>query len=140
MNIFNKFIFIIFFLFVMIIGQAGAVENTQEKVIAYYFHATARCASCMKIEKWAYEAINKSFPKALKEGELIWKSLDATQPENKHFIEKYQLYSQSLIITKIKNEKEVKWKNLNKVWKFLGNQNKFFDYVTQEVKNYIEKS
>src|SRR5512135_1005505 len=32
------------------------------RVIAYYFHGTARCVTCKKIEAFAREAIGESFP------------------------------------------------------------------------------
>ena len=58
--------------------------------------------------------------------------------ENKHFIKDYQLYTKSLIIAEFKDGKQVRWKNLAKVWNYLNDRNKFYEYVQSEIKNYLE--
>ena len=76
--------------------------------------------------------------KALKEGRLLWKPVNVDKPENRHFVKEYSLFTKSLIITEVKGEKQTKWKNLDKVWRLLRDQEKFSAYVTQEVKNYMD--
>jgi hypothetical protein len=133
-----------FAVFVFLAGKIAASERGAEipaegvKIIAYYFHGTYRCASCTKIEKWSYEAIRNSFPAALKEGKLLWRPVNVEKPENRHFVKQYSLFTKSLIVTEMKGEKQIRWKNLSEVWKLLRNQEKFFSYVTQEVRNYLE--
>lgn len=130
--------------FVFLAGKIAPPETVAEissgevKIVAYYFHSTFRCASCTKIEKWSYEAIKNSFPTALEEGKLLWRPVNVEKPENKRFIKQYSLFTKSLIITEVKGGKEIRWKNLNKVWELLRNQEKFFSYVTREVRNYLE--
>jgi len=130
--------------FVFLAGTLAAPETVAEipcgevKIVAYYFHGTFRCPSCTKIEKWSYEAIRKSFPTALEEGTLLWKPVNLEEPGNKHFVEQYSLFTKSLIITEVKGGKQIRWKNLNRVWELLGNQEKFFNYVTHEVRDYLE--
>jgi len=137
-------VFVVFAVLIFLTGQTGAAEkiatdsSERETVIVYYFHGTNRCPSCTKIENWSYEAIKDSFPEALKEDRLLWKPVNIDKPENKHFVKEYSLYTKSLIITKVKGEKQTKWKNLDKVWLLLGDQFKFFDYVTEEVTNYMD--
>ena len=139
-----KHIFVVFAVLIFLTGATGAAEkkaeipSEREKVIVYYFHGTYRCPSCTKIEKWSYEAIKDSFPKALKEDRLLWKPVNVEKPENRHFIKEYSLFTKSLIITEVKGEKQTKWENLDKVWRFLRDQEKFFAYVTQKVKNYMD--
>lgn len=139
-----KHIFVLFAVLIFLTGATGAAEkkaeipSEREKVIIYYFHGTYRCPSCTKIEKWSYEAIKDSFPKALKEDRLLWKPVNVEKPENRHFIKEYSLFTKSLIITEMKGEKQTKWENLDKVWRFLRDQEKFFAYVTQKVKNYMD--
>jgi len=101
--------------------------------------ATPHCAgSSAEHRKWSYEAIRKSFPTALEEGTLLWKPVNLEEPGNKHFVEQYSLFTKSLIITEVKGGKQIRWKNLNRVWELLGNQEKFFNYVTHEVRDYLE--
>jgi len=132
------------FALVLFTGKIAALEKGTEapsedrKIIAYYFHGTYRCSSCTKIEEWSYEAIRNSFPEALEEGKLLWKPVNVEKPENKHFAKEYNLYTKSLIIVEMDGKKQIRWKNLTKVWERLRNQQKFFSYVTQEVRDYLE--
>ena len=129
---------------VLFTGKLAALEKGPEapsenrKIIAYYFHGTYRCSSCTKIEEWSYEAIRNSFPAALEEGRLLWKPINVEKPENRHFTKDYNLYTKSLIIAEMNGKKQVRWKNLTKVWELLRNQQKFFSYVTEEVRYYLE--
>ena len=140
----RKHVFVVFAVLIFLIGETGAAEkdakisSERAKVIVYYFHGTYRCPSCTKIEKWSYEAIKHSFLKALKEGRLLWKPVNVDKPENRHFVKEYSLFTKSLIITEVKGEKQTKWKNLDKVWQLLRDQEKFSAYFTQEVKNYMD--
>jgi len=140
----RKHVFVVFAVLIFLTGATGAAEkdaeipSEREKVIVYYFHGTYRCSLCTKIERMAYEAIKDSFPKALKEDRLLWKPVNVDKPENRHFIKEYSLFTKSLIITEVKGEKQTKWKNLDKVWRLLRDQEKFSAYVTHEVKNYID--
>ena len=140
----RKRVFFVFAVLIFLTGATGAAEkkaevpSEREKVIVYYFHGTYRCPSCTKIEKWSYEAIKDSFPKALNEDRLLWKPVNVDKPENRHFIKEYSLSTKSLIITEVKGDKQTKWKNLDKVWRLLRDQEKFFAYVTQEVRNYMD--
>ena len=140
----RKHVFVVFAVLIFLTGATGAAEkdaeipSEREKVIVYYFHGTYRCPSCTKIEKWSYEAIKHSFLKALEEDRLLWKPVNVDKPENSHFVQEYSLFTKSLIITEMKGEKQTKWKNLDKVWRLLSDQEKFSAYVTQEVKNYMD--
>ena len=140
----RKHVFAIIAVLIFLTGETGAAEkdveipSEREKVIVYYFHGTYRCPSCTKIEKWSYETIKDSFPKALKEDRLLWRPVNVDKPENRHFIKEYSLFTKSLIITEVKGEKQTKWKNLDKVWRLLRDQEKFSAYVIQEVKNYMD--
>lgn len=129
---------------VLFTGKTTALEEGAEapsenrKIIAYYFHGTYRCSSCIKIEEWSYEAIRNGFSAALEEGKLLWKPVNIEKPENRHFTKEYNLYTKSLIIVEMNGKNQVRWKNLTKVWELLRNQQKFFSYVTQEVGVYLE--
>jgi hypothetical protein len=110
------------------------------KVVAYYFHTTYRCSSCKKIEAYSREAIESGFAKDLKEGKLQWCVVNVDDRANRHFAQDYQLFSKSLVLVKMKDGKQVEWKNLIKVWQLLGNREDFLRYVQAELRSYLETS
>ncbi len=119
-------------------GSAG-VKGTSDKFVAYYFHGNFRCNNCRKIEQYSRESVDLYFSEQLKTGELTFKVINTDEPENKHFVEDYQLYTRSLIIAEFKDGKQVKWKNLAKVWDYLNDKEKFYEYVKSEIRNYLEQ-
>lgn len=109
-------------------------------VIAYYFHGTYRCITCRTIEKYSKEAIEYFFSEELKKGKLEFKSINVEDPESRHFIQDYQLFTRSLVLSLVNKDKEVKWKVLPDVWKYYRDKNKFFKYVKDEVENFLKET
>ena len=109
----------------------------KSKVIVYYLHTTVRCANCLRIESYAASAVTGGFAGPLSEGRLEWKVLNVDDPPNAHFVKDYQLFTKSVVISEVKDGKEVRWKRLDKVWDLLGDQQAFERYVKDEVKAYL---
>jgi hypothetical protein len=116
-----------------------AEENKSSgKVIAYYFHGTSRCPTCHKLEQYSKEAIEANFKDALASGKLEFKVINIENKGNEHYASDYQLYTKSLILSLITDGKQIKWKNLDKIWEYVGNKQKFFEYVTSEINNFLK--
>ena len=121
-------------------SQASAVKDKPAgKVIAYYFHGTFRCYTCTNIEKYSREAIETNFKDALQSGKLEFKAVNVEERGNGHFVDDYQLYTKSLVISKIEDGKETQYKNLEKIWEYVRDKKKFFNYVTGEIQAYLKE-
>jgi len=120
--------------------KGGDTTTNAPEVIAYYFHTTYRCVSCKKIEAYSREAIETGFTKELENGTLKFESINIDESDNKHFVKDYQLYTKSLVICDMKDGKQVRWKNLIKVWELVGNKDEFFKYVQDEINAYLKES
>ena len=120
---------------------AQAVENAQgAHVVAYYFHGAFRCPTCHKLEQYSKEAIEINFKDALASGKLEFKVVNIEDKGNEHYGSDYQLYTKSLILSLVKDGKEAKWKNLDKIWEYVGNKRRFVDYVNSEVTNLLKEA
>jgi hypothetical protein len=108
------------------------------KLIVYYFHTTGRCPTCLKMEKYTNEALKAYYSKELRSGNIEWKVIDVEKPENSHFIKEYNLYTKSVVISEVKSGKEVKWKNLDKIWMKVRNKNDYLSYIKQEVGDFMK--
>ena len=117
-----------------------ATKSKSVKVIAYYFHGTYRCSTCQTIEKYSQEAIEQYFAKELKNGILEFKPINVEEAENRHYVQDYQLFSKSLVISLVKQGKEVTWKNLADVWKHVRDKDRFFQYVKEEVEKFLKET
>lgn len=137
-------IFVIFLAVIAVISVNFAVfagENSStENVIAYYFHGTFRCPTCHKLETYSQEAIETNFKDALASGKLEFKVINIEEKGNEHYGSDYQLYTKSLILSLVKNGKQIKWKNLDKIWEYVGNKQQFLDYVKAEVVDFLKET
>jgi hypothetical protein len=117
----------------------GTSCDSNNKVIAYYFHGTHRCTTCLTIERYSREAIEKYFSKELHDKRLEFIPLNVEEPENQHYIQDYQLYTRSLVLALYKDDKQAKWKNLTDVWTYVRDREKFYQYVKDETGNLFRK-
>ena len=118
----------------------SADSPSSSKITAYYFHGKFRCPTCTTMEKYSKEAIEANFKDALASGKLEFKAVNVQERGNEHFVNDYQLYTKSLILSLVKDGKEVKSKNLDKIWKYARNKQRFSDYVTEEVANFLKEA
>lgn len=116
-------------------GQAPAT-----KVTAYYFHGSFRCPTCRKLERYSKEAIENNFKDALASGRLEFRTVNVEDRGNEHFVNDYQLYTKALVLSSVKDGKEVRSKNLTKIWELAGNQQGFSEYVRVEVADFLKGS
>ena len=123
---------------ILIIAISSIAFAGEDKVIAYYFHGSFRCPTCHKLEEYSKDAINTNFKDEIKNGTLEVKTINVEEKENEHFVDQYKLYTKSLVISKIKDDKEIAYKNLDKIWEYVRDKEKFYDYVTSQIKAFLK--
>lgn len=117
----------------------NTVKKEDKRIIAYYFHPTARCPTCINIENYAKEVINEKFSKEKEKGLISFREVNIEDSLNEHFVTDYNLTSSSLILVIYNNNKQVKWKNLEQVWKYAHDKESFFIYVKTEIKIFLKQ-
>jgi hypothetical protein len=122
-------------MFLGIAANASAKGDTKLKL--YYFHATVRCETCLKIEEFTKNAVNRYFDKELKSGKLEMLSLDFLEKKNEKLAKKYKVESQELILSVQKNGKEIKKINLDKIWEEIADVEKFQTYIKNQIQKYL---
>ena len=120
-------------------AESSVEEATDptDRVIATYFHGKARCITCQRLEAYAEEALKTGFPSALADGRLAWRTVDISQPENRHFAAEYQLQYQSLILAEIKDGRQKRWKNVDQIWQKVRDREEYIAYVQREVARFL---
>jgi len=104
-------------------------SGVDAKVIAYYFHGTLRCSTCRTIEAYSEEAIAKGFASEIASGRLAWQAVNIDEPENKHFVEDFELVTKSLVLAEYRDGKVTRHENLQQVWQLVRDKEAFLDYV-----------
>jgi hypothetical protein len=67
--------------------------NEDAQAIAYYFHATRRCATCQAVEKVSKEYIEENYA-----GIVNFISINREEDQNKELVEKYEIAGQTLLL------------------------------------------
>ena len=109
------------------------------KIVAYYFHVNVRCTTCRKIEAYSNEVIHERFAKDIADGRIEWRLVNVQNPENRHFIQDYQLFTKSLVLVLYKGGQQKEYKVLNDTWELVGDKTAMQGYVEKEVRNFVGK-
>lgn len=103
-----------------------------------YFHGNVRCATCRKVEAYAREAVEEGFTEQIAAGVVEFRPVNVEQPENRHFIEDYQLTSKSVVVAEVVGGSVARWVKLDNVWGLVGNHDAYLVYVQDAVRAYVE--
>jgi hypothetical protein len=121
--------------------EVTAVESEKlhesDQVIVYYLHMNRRCMTCGKLEAYSKEAVETGFEEQLKDSSIVFVVENFETEGNEYFAKDYELYSQSLILSRQNNGKETEWKNLDKIWQLVRDKDKFVEYVQTEMTEFV---
>jgi len=117
--------------------EAVTAQDTVDRVIVYYLHSNRRCMTCKKLEAYSEEAVTSGFETQLEDSLIIWQVVNFEQEDNEHYVKDYGLYTQSLVLSRLQGDKEIEWKNLEKIWKLVGDKKEFISYVQGELNAFL---
>ena len=108
-----------------------------DQIVVYYLHMNRRCMTCEKLEAYSQDAVETGFAEQLKDSSIVFRVENFETEGSEHFAKDYQLYSQSLILSRQRGGQETEWKNLDKILNLVGNKEEFITYVQNEVANFM---
>jgi hypothetical protein len=114
-----------------------ATNAAAPEVVAYYFHGTVRCVTCLNIEQQAKTVIEEKFAGQLAAKQLAFLSVDYDLPANKHFLDDYKLPCPSLVLVQRQPGQRENWKILGKTWDHAHEPAKLKGYVAAEVNQFL---
>lgn len=120
--------------------SATASEPATDGVIAFYFHGNARCATCRTIEAYADEAVHQGFAADLDAGDLAWRVVNLDEPENRHFVEDFELVTRSVVLAQYRDGEVVRFKSLDQVWQLVRDKQRFVAYLQDETRAFLGAS
>ena len=114
--------------------------GTGDKVIVYYFHATKRCWTCKTIEAFTEETIRARFPEQLASGALEWLTVNVDEPENRHFMEDFEMTTRTVVLVDKKHGVDQKWVRLDRVWELVLDKPAFVDYIWESTNDFLAEA
>lgn len=82
-------------------------ETSIDKVEVYYFHNTRRCATCEAVEEVTKSSLEEFYSEELKNGEVIFQSLNIEDDLNEALARKLKVSGQTLLIVKNGKKKDL---------------------------------
>jgi hypothetical protein len=116
---------------------SSAIAENSTTVIAYYFHPTIRCHTCLAIEADAERAIKNNFPQQIAKESLVWVPVNLDDSVGEDFKKQFNISGSTLVIVKMQDGKVTDFKKLEKVWQLVGDNQAFSEYVTGEINGYL---
>ncbi len=120
--------------------EQPATVGQDTRLIVYYFHGDVRCATCHKLETYAKESLDTNFQDDIASNKIVWKPVNVDKPENKHFIQDYELVTKSVVLSRIVDGKEIEWKNLDQIWQKVADKNEYLQYIHDGIVKFLEET
>ena len=117
--------------------QQKKIQKEYLRTIVYYFHNTARDATCRNIELLTSQSLYYYFGDKLASGKLTWKVINLENPWNKHFIDDFKVNKRSIVIIVPSAYRPIRWKVLNNTENLIKERGRFFKYIKNEVSAFL---
>lgn len=115
-----------------------ALNQASDQVVVAYLHGNRRCYTCEKLETFSHNSVMNGFGPQLADGSLIWQVANFEDDKYAYLVDRYGLFTQSLIVSRYVDGQEVDWKNLDKIWETVGDEEQFTSYVQSEISSFVE--
>lgn len=121
------------------INTSAPLEKNKPTVIAYYFHRTMRCPTCLAIEANAARVLEDRFGQQIADGKLMWIPYNLDEPGGDELEKEFDVSVSILVLAKVQDGNHTKYKKLEKVWDYISKPAKFDEYVQGEVKEFLNE-
>ncbi|MFC1512196.1 nitrophenyl compound nitroreductase subunit ArsF family protein [Candidatus Latescibacterota bacterium] len=120
--------------------QASSPAETaaaRDEYRVYYFMTSQRCVNCINFELFTKEVLDTSFSDKTRDKQLIWEMVNLDEPQNRHYIQDYQLFTKSIVLVHFKSGIRTGWKNLGQIWNLVGDKDAFQSYIESELTSFV---
>lgn len=117
----------------------SAGTQAANSVVVYYLHTNFRCTNCYNMEKWLKELMDTRFKDQVAAGKVVLRIFNTDEKANQHYLTDYKLYTKSVVVTLVKDGKEVRYENLAKIWDCLKSKDRFQKYVGNEIERFVKE-
>lgn len=80
------------------VQQARVPHPDGPAIAVYYFHGSIRCQKCLEIERVSRDAVESFYADEMADGHVRWQSVDFDLPENRHYLNEFNLGLPSLAV------------------------------------------
>ena len=116
---------------------SDATVHIESGVVVYYFHRTVRCVTCNTIEAYTRQVMESAFSEAQADGSMQMVSVNYEAAVNEHFVNDFELTSNSVVLVRLAAGKVTQWKNLDRIWDLVKDAPAFSVYIQTETQAFL---
>jgi len=95
-------------------------QLTEDQVIVYYFTRKFRCQSCEILENIMLETIREHYAESFAAGGLAMCVVNVDDPVNLHYLDEFDILSNSVYIVEKRGGAVLRSRNLDEVWEVVN--------------------
>ena len=116
--------------------DAEIVTDTACVIDAIYFHNTARCWTCRKIEQDAKTIVEAEFADELAAGTLRWSAIN--MEEERQYVDRYELIQPTLVLVRSVGDGSEEWAALDETWALVRDETTYATYIVEGFRAFME--
>ncbi|UCF89349.1 MAG: hypothetical protein JSV70_03680 [bacterium] len=119
----------------------GCLGNlTDNQIVVYYFHRKFRCQSCDILEFTLQKTLQVTYSDQFIAGKLAMCVINVDQPENRHYLEQFQILSNSVVIVRKRSGVVARYKTLESIWDVSQDREAIDSLLRTEVAAFLSES
>lgn len=119
----------------------GCLGNLNEnQIVVYYFHRKFRCQSCDVLESTLQRTLQVTYADQFGAGRLAMCVINVDEPENRHYLEQFQILSNSIVIVRKKSGLVSSYKTLESIWDISQDREAIDQMLRTEVAGFLSES
>jgi hypothetical protein len=119
-------------------GCLGNLNDNQ--VVVYYFHRKFRCESCEVLESTLMNTMQVTYSDHFGAGRLAMCIINVDDPENRYYLEQFEILSNSIVIVEKKSGVILRFKNLESIWDVSEDRDAVTQLLRNEVAEFLPES
>jgi len=119
-------------------GCLGNLNDNQ--VVVYYFHRKFRCQSCEVLESTLLSTIKITYADHFGAGRLAMCIINVDDPENRFYLEQFEILGNSIVIVQKKEGNVLKYKNIESIWEVSEDRDAITNLLQTEVAGFLPES
>ncbi len=117
--------------------KSEAEVKTKAAFVVFYFHGAKRCETCKKMEVWAREAVDQELSAELNSGDIEWRVVDISRPENEAIAVEFGVSYSNVAIAQVSEGALTRHKVLEQIWSLVDDKDAYLHYVTDELRKFM---
>lgn len=101
--------------------------------VVVVFSGREHCDFCDSIKAYSRETLQRHNEEELRSGQLVFGVINTDLPEYRHFKERYELFTASLMLFELRDGMPHRWKILDEAWQLFDDETRFVEMLRTEL-------